>query len=214
MNDSYTFVYKNETYIIFFCRDHKLKRTAHFEVKEDKLICRMSLFFSKTQAIQYIEKHKISLSRLFAKTKALAQDEIYIFGEPYAITTINDMHYVKDKFSYGDLKKRDEHLKRLLLKYVQNRSIELERLMGISAGYRYNIRKMKTRYGSNSRKTHRISLSLNLVHYSFPIIDSVIIHELAHDLHFDHSAKFYQEIYRYCPDYEILSSKLRKGEFK
>ena len=72
---------------------------------------------------------------------------------------------------------------------------------------------MKTRHGSNSYYKDHLSFALTLVHYSYPIIDSVIIHELAHDIHFDHSKAFYQTVYQYCPNYKALSKALNSKDF-
>ena len=46
------------------------------------------------------------------------------------------------------------------------------------------------------------------------IIDSVIIHELAHHFVYDHSDNFYKVVYKYCPNYDILRKKLIKAEFE
>ena len=73
---------------------------------------------------------------------------------------------------------------------------------------------MKTRYGTNSIRTNRIAFSLELIHFSSEIIDSVIIHELALDFYRDHSVRFYNVIYQYGPNYDILRNKMVKGMFK
>ena len=62
-----------------------------------------------------------------------------------------------------------------------------------------------------SKKT--LTFSFVLIHYSKEVIDSVVIHELAHDLFFDHSSNFYNVVYNYCPNYDILRKQLVKGEF-
>ena len=80
--------------------------------------------------------------------------------------------------------------------------------------YRITIRKMTSRYGSNSKTSKHITFATILLHYSLPIIDSVVVHELAHIEVFDHSKKFYDVVYKYCPDYDVLHKKLRKGEYK
>ena len=55
-----------------------------------------------------------------------------------------------------------------------------EKIIGVKKPYKVKIRKMTTRYGSNSLTTHSITYSLVLVHYSIDVVDSIIIHELAH----------------------------------
>ena len=85
--------------------------------------------------------------------------------------------------------------------------------MGIAKPYKVRVRKMRTRYGSNAYSTHSITYSSILMHYTLDVVDSVIVHELAHDKVRNHSDKFYKVVYNYCPDYKALHKRLRKGEF-
>ena len=80
--------------------------------------------------------------------------------------------------------------------------------------YRISVRNMTTRYGSNSLRSKHITFALVLVHYSTEIIDSVIVHELAHIKEFNHSQKFYDVVYKYYPNYDECHAKLRKGIYK
>ena len=71
------------------------------------------------------------------------------------------------------------------------------------------IRQMKSRWGSYSRKTHRIALNLELIRYSREVIDSVVVHELCHLVHFNHSAKFYALMSQIVPNWREYHSQLR-----
>ncbi len=84
-----------------------------------------------------------------------------------------------------------------------------EGLMGIGEPYKLRVRTMTTRYGVNSKRTHTITLSTLLYHYSLDTIDSVVVHELAHHYVFDHSKAFYDVVLRYCPNYKESHKKLR-----
>ena len=88
-----------------------------------------------------------------------------------------------------------------------------EKVMNLPS-YRVTIRKMTSRYGSNSKQSKHLTFAFQLIHYSTPILDSVIVHELAHIKVYNHSKAFYDVVYKYCPDYDALHNKLRKGEFK
>ena len=80
--------------------------------------------------------------------------------------------------------------------------------------YIVKVRNMKSRYGSNNRQSKAITYSLVLLHYSPDIIDSVIIHELAHHFVYNHGSNFYKVVYKYCPNYDMLRKKLIKAEFE
>ena len=63
-----------------------------------------------------------------------------------------------------------------------------------------HITSARTRFGSCSAK-NSISFSLYLMQYPEEAIDYVVVHELAHIRHHDHSPAFYAEVARYLPDY-------------
>ncbi len=69
---------------------------------------------------------------------------------------------------------------------------------------------MKTRWGTNSKKTHTLTFSMMLIHYDEEVIDSVIVHELAHYFYFDHSKNFYNVVRKYYPNYDEVQSRLKK----
>lgn len=82
------------------------------------------------------------------------------------------------------------------------------KLMKVSPAYKLKIRSMSTRYGVNNKRDHSITIQLDMIQYSIEIIDSVIIHELAHHYVFNHSKQFYDIVYKYCPNYKELRKKL------
>ncbi len=59
----------------------------------------------------------------------------------------------------------------------------------------------KTRWGSCSGR-NGICISWYLVMAPLPVIDSVIIHELCHTVHHDHSSRFWQLVKQKMPNYE------------
>lgn len=80
-------------------------------------------------------------------------------------------------------------------------------LMGIRYG-RLSIRGQKTRWGSCSR-TGTVCLNWKLILVPEPVIDYVIVHELAHLKEMNHSPKFWQIVAQYCPNYKTHRRFLR-----
>jgi len=58
----------------------------------------------------------------------------------------------------------------------------------------------RTRWGSCS-PSGRVSLNWRLVQMPPPVRDYVLLHELAHLKHPDHSSRFWREVERLCPWY-------------
>lgn len=73
------------------------------------------------------------------------------------------------------------------------------------------ITSAKKRFGSCSGK-NGICFSWRLMAYPMPAIEYVVVHELAHIKHHNHSAAFYKLIERYMPDYRSRRALLRTPE--
>ena len=109
-----------------------------------------------------------------------------------------------------------------LPKYLKNKALEVitfevrnyEQIMGIKNPYKIKVKNTLRQYGSNSKRTHTLSFQISLIHYSLDIIDSVVVHELAHEFERNHQKSFYEIVYKYCPNYKALHKKLRKGIHK
>jgi len=74
-----------------------------------------------------------------------------------------------------------------------------------------SFRKADRRWGSCS-STDRISLNYYLMKLPIPIIEYVIVHELAHIRHKNHSLKFWNFVKQYMPDYQQRREELRRFE--
>lgn len=80
-------------------------------------------------------------------------------------------------------------------------------LIGISPT-RITITGARTRFGSCSGK-NSISFSFYLMRFPEEAIDYVVVHELCHILHHNHSKEFYKEIEKILPDYKEREKLLR-----
>ena len=84
-------------------------------------------------------------------------------------------------------------------------------LIGVDYG-RITIRNQKTRWGSCSGKGN---LNFNCLLMLCPdeVIDSVVVHELCHRKHMNHSQEFYAEIEKVFPRYGICRKWLKENGY-
>ena len=75
--------------------------------------------------------------------------------------------------------------------------------------FRLRVRKMKTRWGVNNFSSKTITLNTELIHYRYECIDYVIVHELSHFYHKDHSKNFWNEVAKHYPNYKAIRKELR-----
>jgi predicted metal-dependent hydrolase len=72
------------------------------------------------------------------------------------------------------------------------------------------VRRQRTRWGSCSTRG-TISLNCCLLFQRPPVVRYLLIHELVHTLHMNHSHRFWQRVARHCPDYSSLDRELLDG---
>lgn len=72
------------------------------------------------------------------------------------------------------------------------------------------FRSQKTRWGSCSSKGS-ISLNWKLIFAPLEVIDYVIIHEMCHMHHMDHSKKFWEKVSQFDPNYKENKKWLKKN---
>ena len=138
----------------------------------------------------------------------------YLFGRKYDIEELQAISNDAFGFTFETMEQFKKKIKKYVLEKFTSRVRYYEGIMGVYPPYKVAVRNTSTRLGSNSRKTHTISLTFNLIHYNMNVIDSVVVHELAHHFHFDHSKEFYDVVYKYCPEYKKMRSILLKGVYK
>ena len=72
------------------------------------------------------------------------------------------------------------------------------------------IRNMKSRWGVYNRRNHTITLNSKLIECDVEKIDYVIVHELCHIIHFNHSKGFWNLVSKYCPNYKMIRKEMRE----
>jgi predicted metal-dependent hydrolase len=90
-------------------------------------------------------------------------------------------------------------LKNQAITYLSKRVREVSEVMGASYK-RLRFSEQSTRWGSCSA-SGTLSFNWRLVHFSYEVIDYVIIHELAHTFEMNHSPNFWRIVRKYCPKY-------------
>lgn len=75
-----------------------------------------------------------------------------------------------------------------------------------------SIRGQKTRWGSCNRHGH-ISLNRSLLLLAPATVRYVLVHELCHTLHLNHSAAYWRCVERFAPDYRLHERLLNEAAF-
>lgn len=78
---------------------------------------------------------------------------------------------------------------------------------------RVSLSAARTQWGACSADG-RVRLCWRLVHVPLPLVDCVVVHELAHRLHMDHSPRFWRAVASVYPDFAAARRKLHSRSRK
>lgn len=150
-------------------------------------------------------------------------DSVYFLGREYPIKLVESKQNI--------IVEHDDYLEFLLnLSVINNREFKLQLLEefykdradiilnNLVAKYlkitnqdiqRVTIKKTKTRWGSCNHVKKTINLNYNLVLRDIKAIEYVVLHEIAHLTHPNHSREFYRYVAEYMPDWKARESQLK-----
>jgi hypothetical protein len=102
----------------------------------------------------------------------------------------------------------ERHLWRLAAKELPSRVLEYAAVHQVPVR-RITVRNQRSRWGSCSRRG-TISLNWRLIQAPPFVRDYICLHELMHLREMNHSARFWREVERVCPDYETAERWLKQ----
>ena len=192
----------------------KNNKNTYVRVKNGKIVVTTNYLTSKKSIIKLIEDNKKSIVEMINKdSKKMDKNEnFYYFGKKYdVIYGFNDLEISDSKIYVLDKKTLDKYINRNII------DIFSERL-----NYWYNvfeeripvpnlkIRKMTSRWGVCNIKNHNVTLNYHLCKYDICCLDYVIVHELSHFIHPNHSKEFWELVGKYYPKYKECRKMLKE----
>lgn len=178
-----------------------IRRTISLEITSVGIRLRIPRRLSDLERDIFLQKHAGWLKKkLEARTKRQQGDG---YGNIDDVEPFSGMG--TDRFPvYAELPAKD---KAVIKKAFEDRVSYYADIMGVSYN-RITIRDQKTRWGSCSSKGN---LNFNFRLYYMPqhLMDYVIVHELSHRRHMDHSKEFWNEVGRFYPEYKKCVEELR-----
>lgn len=100
-------------------------------------------------------------------------------------------------------------LKRRAYEYID----KYESAMGVCV-LKLSVRDMKTRWGSIRPNLHSMSLASNLFMYPECCLEAVVVHELAHFKHLNHSQEFYERMTEFMPSWRVADALLDNKSYQ
>ena len=173
------------------------RKTLEIQVKKDLVVVfrapkhmsdREILKFAK-QKEAWIQKHLELMKRRNESNRA--SDEA---SEP------------ENKYTPEEL----ENMKRYIKNLINERAASFAAVMGVSFG-KITVRSQKTRWGSCS-SAGNLNFNCLLALCPSEVIDYVVVHELCHLRHMNHSRAFWNEVAKYFPGYAEQKDWLKRHQ--
>lgn len=211
-----TFDYKldGEKYNVLVVK--KSNKNTYIKIKDDMTIYVTTNYLTSKREVKIIlDNEKDFLRKALSRVKKKLEKEelFYYLGKKYDIIKVP---FENIEVSDGKIFVKDE---KTLEKWLKK---EIKRIFSERLEYNYNlfdedipfpklkIRSMKTRWGVCNKRDNSVTLNSKLIKYSIHEIDYVIIHELSHFVHFDHSREFWETVRIYMPDYKKAVAILKE----
>lgn len=209
------------------------RKNLYIQIKNNEVIVKAPRHVSKSRIQKFIIEKEKWILKVLEKQKNMEKniskeyingEEFFYKGEKYILNIKYGNKNEKIANIYGNeltvrIKENQEDEKKQIEKqidnfYFQMAEIELSesmerltKLMNVMPES-FRVKRLKRVWGNCSSKKV-ISLNYNLIKYSKKAMDYVVIHELSHLKHMNHSKDFWNMVGRYMSDYKIAEKELK-----
>lgn len=198
--------------------DGRVRITAPLTLSEERIV---EFIRSRTDWIS-TQQRKILSEPQAAPITYSSGDTLMIFGSPYVLDVKegrkNDFSYLLGRATLickasSTQETRAKIVEKTLRSSLYDKIIPIlekwQTITGLEASS-FQIKKMKTRWGTCNTRTKKIWLNLELVKKSNECIEYVVLHELAHTKIPNHGKSFYAFMDSYMPRWKEIRKQLNE----
>lgn len=193
----------------------KNNKNTYIRVKPDLTIYVTTNYFVTKKQIEHLLEQNIDYLKKMIDRSLINQEKqnkFYYLGNEYQVIYMDTNTEIYENKIFT---KNEDTLNKWLKKEITN--LYKERVDYLYHKFQEKIpypkikfRKMKTRWGVCNKRNLSITLNTELIKYDIECLDYVIIHELTHFIHFNHSKSFWNTVEKYCPNYKQIRKKLKE----
>ena len=164
------------------------RRSMGIEIRQNgQVIARVPSRIPDVRVTTFLEEHRDWIRQKLTMMEIKRTERCTTGAPVYDTLTAQDKEIIRKKITFS-------------VEYYS-------KVMGVTFG-RISIRNQKTRWGSCS-SAGNLNFNYQLAYLPDELMDYVVVHELAHRRHMNHSKAFWQEVERYCPEYRKYRKALQ-----
>lgn len=206
---------EEKTYPVEIERKSSNKNT-YIRVKKDLTILVTTNYFTKEKAIvNLLEENRTKIKSMIEIQEKKCENNAGFFylGKKYEIVYVDycDISLGEERVFMNKTLNQDAWYKK------QAQQIFKEHLDTVYNSFTrkipypgLRIRKMTTRWGVCNVRTKIITLNLELIKRDVKYLDYVIVHELSHLIHANHSKEFWSVVEENMPDYKKYRKEMKE----
>ena len=219
-----TYVIDKKTVTVFV--EYKNNRNMYLRIKKGQIYCTAPSYTSDIEIKEFISKYVRKLNQTIKHHKnnekySLTYDFLFFKGRKYFFKRLAGFNtesveiylntlYIKTSDS-SDFSVKDAIVKFLIKeshKYFEVNLKIWEDKMNLQ-GHSYQLIKRKNVWAYNLVNKRIIKFNYSLLYFNSSVIDYVIVHELAHTIHPNHSPLFWDLIEKYIYNYKDIKMLLK-----
>lgn len=202
------------------------RKTLALEINQNaELLVRSPVAYSKAKIDKFILDKQVWINKNIAKIKQRPQQNrqyqegkmLLYLGKKYPIKITDTGYFFFDGKTFHLPNSAKHEAEKIVLFWYKNafRDYAIPQLNNFAKQHalpfnKVFLKRQKTRWGSCSG-INNINLNYLLIQAPMPVIDSVLLHELTHIIHKNHSKDFYQKLLSISPDYKIHQQWLKQN---
>lgn len=196
--------------------EKKGNKNTYIRIKDDNVIyVTTNYLMPKFKIKKLLDDNKDVIIKMIDKNNKRQEknEHFYYLGKKYdlvKIPTFKSVEVDNNKIYYPNEKTLNNWYKKEMVNLFSERlNVNYNNFQENIPFPKLKIRTMKTRWGVCNRRDNSVTLNSELMKYEIDKLDYVIIHELSHFVHFNHSKEFWNVVSKYCPNYKNLRKELK-----
>ena len=191
-------------------------KNIYFRIGDDGVVKVSSSKISQRRLFELIDEKERwitnALQKVETKPRFVKGEEVLYFGEVYPLGYHPRFAVLKQRVEALTKEKQERHYHHFYKKeaevYLKERLEYFSVLMGLSPK-EMKLRRMRRQWG-NCRSSGVITFNTQLIQVPKECIDYVVVHELAHMVHMNHSKAFHNLVEQYLPQSREKRKRLKQ----
>jgi len=185
---------------------YKRIKNIYFRVKEDlKIYVSCNKFVSQKYIEDLLRREEKSIIKMYNAqlSKINEKEELLYLGNKLIFQEFNGKPCISNDIIYAkDEETAKEYIYSLAYDVFSSRLEQIKWSFTDLPIFKLKLRKMTSKWGVCNIKSMTVTLNTELITKDVHLIDYVIVHELCHFKHMDHSDAFWKEVAKHYPYYK------------